>query len=281
MTDVLAVAHHERPEAVALIREVAVWLAARGHRVVLLPEDAEALGVEDLPLATDQHRVALALSIGGDGTMLRTVRRVAPAGTPVIGVNLGTLGYLTQVEPPAIFDALHHFFAGEAIIEERMMLRARLVGPELSESFLALNEVVIEKSEPGHTVRLLVCIDGEGFTTYAADGLIVATPTGSTAYALSVRGPIVSPAHRAILLTPVAPHMLFDRTLVLGPEQQLDIGVLGHRHAELTIDGFGITQLRPGDTVSCSVAEISARFVRLGGKPFHSILKTKFGLADR
>jgi NAD+ kinase len=281
MIDVLAVAHHERPEAVGLIHEASAWLAVRGRRVVLLAEDAEALGIEDIPVAHEAHPVAVALSLGGDGTMLRTVRRVAPHGTPIIGVNLGTLGYLTQVEAPALFDALQHFLAGDAIIEERMMLRATLVGPDVSESFLALNEVVIEKSEPGHTVRMLVRIDGEDFTTYAADGLIVATPTGSTAYALSVRGPIVSPDHRAILLTPVAPHMLFDRSLVLGPEQQLDIGVLGHRHAELTIDGFGIARLRPGDTVMCTAADVSARFVRLGGKPFHSILKTKFGLADR
>ena len=130
-------------------------------------------------------------------------------------------------------------------------------------------------------MRLLARIDGEPFTHYAADGLIVATPTGSTAYSLSARGPIVSPRHRAMLLTPVSPHMLFDRTLVLDPTEVVEIEVSGHRRAELAVDGQPMSSLDDGDIVRCSPSEATANFVRFGAERYHQILKAKFGLADR
>lgn len=281
MTDVLAVAHHERTEATQLVREVAKWLADRGHRLFLAAGDAEALDLCDLPQADDDFLPDLALSIGGDGTMLRTVRRVARQGTPIVGVNMGALGYLTQVEPAFLLPSLARYFAGDVTIEERMMLSIERCGSPNDEPLLALNEVVIEKSEAGHTVRLLVRIDGSDFTTYAADGLIVATPTGSTAYSLSARGPIVSPGHRAMLLTPVSPHMLFDRSLVLGPDECIEIQLIGHRNAELTIDGARVAHLFPDDIIRCTASSVTARFVRFAAHPFHQILKAKFGLADR
>ena len=140
---------------------------------------------------------------------------------------------------------------------------------------------MIEKPAAGHTVRLLVRIDGEAFTSYAVDGLIVATPTGSTAYSLSARGPIVSPRHRALLLTPVSPHMLFDRSLVLDPGETVEIEVLGHREAQVAIDGRMTSSVCPGDVVRCRPAAETARFVRFGRYRYHQILKSKFGLADR
>jgi NAD+ kinase len=150
-----------------------------------------------------------------------------------------------------------------------------------TEMWTALNEAVVEKQEAGHTVRLLVRIDGAAFTSYAADGLIIATPTGSTAYSLSARGPVVSPKHRALLLTPVSPHMLFDRSLVLDPDEQVEIEVIGNRPATLSIDGQSATSLAEGDTVVVSASVSVARFVRFGERRFHQILKTKFGLSDR
>ena len=144
-----------------------------------------------------------------------------------------------------------------------------------------MNEAVLEKHEPGHTVRMLVWIDGAPFTSYAADGMIVATPTGSTAYSLSARGPVVSPAHRAILLTPVSPHMLFDRSLVLDPDEAVRIEVMGHRPVDLSLDGQRVAHLGEGDAVSFAPADCSAAFVRFGRRHFHQILKAKFGLSDR
>ncbi len=224
----------------------------------------------------------LVLSLGGDGTMLRSVRLLEGAPVPVLGVNLGSLGYLTQVEPDRLTESLDRFVAGPEPgawkLDRRMMLDVAVNGVVVGR---ALNEAVVEKAESGHTVRLLARIDGEPFTYYAADGLIVATPTGSTAYSLSARGPVVSPRHRAMLLTPVSPHMLFDRTLVLDPSEFIEIEVSGHRAAELVLDGQRVVPLDDGDVVSCTPSDSTANFVRFGNEHYHQILKAKFGLADR
>jgi NAD+ kinase len=282
VTSVVLVAHQERAEAAALAVEAAEWLGARGHKAWLVPEDAEALGLYSLSSDTEPSSADLALSLGGDGTVLRTVELVD--GVPIIGVNVGQLGYLTEVEPHALTTALGRWLDGRYTIEGRMLLEiiVRPAGPSRPVGrFRALNEAVIEKRESGHTVRLLVSIDGTPFTSYATDGLIVATPTGSTAYSLSARGPIVSPQHRAILLTPVSPHMLFDRSLVLDPSEPVTIEVLGHRPADLSIDGRRVAGLDRGDRVTCGPDAEVARFIRFGGRRFHQILKTKFGLSDR
>ncbi|HEY4609701.1 MAG TPA: NAD(+)/NADH kinase, partial [Ilumatobacteraceae bacterium] len=256
MTAVLLVAHHDRIEAAALARSAATWLAEHGHSAWMTPEDAEPLELLDLVSERKPESAGLALSLGGDGTMLRALKMLGGAPVPVIGVNVGLLGYLTELEPPALIPALERWSAGSVAggwrIEERMMIDATLqrTGGASAETWTALNEAVVEKQEAGHTVRLLVRIDGAVFTSYAADGLIISTPTGSTAYSLSARGPVVSPKHRALLLTPVSPHMLFDRTLVLDPEEAVEIEVIGHRPATLSIDGQSTASLDEGDTVS-------------------------------
>jgi NAD+ kinase len=287
MTDVLLVAHHDRTEAAALARLAATWLADHGHSAWMTPEDAEPLELLDLVSERKPESAGLALCLGGDGTMLRAVKMLGGAGVPIIGVNIGLLGYLTEVEPSGLTGALERWAAGsetgEWRIEERMMLDATLhrFGSDRIETWTALNESVIEKQEAGHTVRLLVRIDGAAFTSYAADGLIIATPTGSTAYSLSARGPVVSPKHRALLLTPVSPHMLFDRSLVLDPDEEVEIEVIGHRPATLSIDGQTAVSLAEGDTVVVRASASVARFIRFGQRRFHQILKTKFGLSDR
>ena len=297
------IVHHERAQAAELARDAAGWLIERGHEVRLPLRDA---GIADLAGhgCTEEELARgldLAVSLGGDGTMLRTVDLVAAEGVPVVGVNVGQLGYLTEVEPPGLRMALKRFLAGSYEVEERMLLEVTVDAAGLDvdtagagddtaamrrasadgRSFLALNEAVLEKTPMGHTVRLGVSIDGEAFTPYAADGLIVATPTGSTAYAFSARGPIVEPTHRCLLMTPVSPHMLFDRSLVLAPEARLRIEVVGDRPATLSVDGHNLGTLERGDAVTMTAAAESARFVAFGPRNFLRILKSKFGLADR
>jgi NAD+ kinase len=278
------VLHHERAQAGELAREAAAWLLAAGHEVRLPRDDAKLAALDDHGCEEEAlgPGLDLAVSLGGDGTMLRTVDLVAGAGVPILGVNVGQMGYLTDVEPAGALSAIGRFLAGEGGIEERMLLRVLVesVDGEIVEH-LAFNEAVLEKTPMGHTVRLAVDVDGEFFTTYAADGLIVATPTGSTAYAFSARGPIVAPRHRALLLTPVSPHMLFDRTLVLGPETCLRLVVQGHRPATLSVDGRNLGELGEGDAIVCTAAAKSARLVTFGPRAFLHILKTKFGLNDR
>jgi NAD+ kinase len=279
------VVHHARPIARGLAEEAGAWLEERGHEVRVGKPDAEATGLDRwaVPPEAFVAGLDLAVSLGGDGTILRTVGLVVAQEVPILGVNIGHLGYLTEVEPAGLLPALERFVSDAYSIEERLTLavdvdvRSSATEPGRE---TALNEAVIEKTAPGHTVRLDVTLNGAPFTSYAADGLIVATPTGSTAYSLSARGPIVSPRHRALLLTPVAPHMLFDRALVLDAEDVIELRVKG-REATLSIDGRPVCELDDGDGVVCTAGPHAARFVSFGGRDFHQILKTKFGLADR
>jgi NAD+ kinase len=276
--------HHERPEAASVALALREALIAQGHHVCLPASDAGVIGDPSVGVPDDDlGGVDLAVAIGGDGTILRTVALVAPGGVPVLGVNVGQLGYLTEVEPAEAVAAAEKVLAGDYGVEERMRVSVRVEGdPELSaEPPDALNEAVIEKTPIGHTVRIGVYLDGDFFTTYAADGLIVASPTGSTAYAFSARGPILDPELRAMVLTPVSPHMLFDRSLVLAPELEVRLEVLGHRPATLSIDGQNVGILREGDALVCTASPTPARLVTFGPRDFHRILKAKFGLADR
>lgn len=285
MASVGVVIHPERELAAELARDAAAWLIDRGHDVRLPMKDAGIAKLPELgvPEQLFTRGLDVALCLGGDGTMLRTVELVAADGVPVIGVNVGQLGYLTEVEPQGLRMALKRFLAGSFEVEERMLIEVTPVsaGIEAGTRHLALNEVVLEKTPMGHTVRLGVSVDGDFFTTYATDGLIVATPTGSTAYAFSVRGPIVAPTHRCLLLTPVSPHMLFDRSLVLDPSATVHLEVLGNRPATLSVDGRTLATLEVGDTITCTAATVAARLVTFGQRDFLRILKTKFGLSDR
>ena len=160
--------------------------------------------------------------------MLHCVQLVYPSAVPLLGVNAGQLGYLTAIEPDELEPALPRLLAGDYRISERMMLEVVFTTGSAVRSEFALNEAVLERQLSGHLVRFDLAINGTPFTTYAADGVIVATPTGSTAYSFSVRGPIASPALRCLLLTPISPHMLFDRSLVLAAHEELDFVVGGH-----------------------------------------------------
>lgn len=271
-------------KGIDLARGVVDWLLKRDHEVHLGVEEAELLGFPDLAVEADKVTAGLdlLLSLGGDGTMLRAVELAAVDDVPVMGVNLGQLGYLTQVEPAAVTVALKRFLAGSYTIEDRHRIRAVVerAGAKPA-TYDALNEIVVEKSMVGRTVRLDIELDGRAFTSYVCDGLILATATGSTAYAFSVRGPIIDPRHRAILMTPVAAHMLFDRSLVLQPDCEVTVTVAADRDAAVLVDGRPGETLVPGDRVRCTMSPQPARLVTLGGSDFHSVLRAKFGLSTR
>jgi NAD+ kinase len=278
------VPHGDRPLAHELGERAARWLSDRGLEVRVPRVDAGPAGLEQYAVDVDAFPVGLdvAISFGGDGTMLRTVDLVYESGAAVLGVNVGQLGYLTEVEPSEVDDALARLVSGDYAVDERMVLEVVVTsdGPA-SGRWWGLNEAVIEKDQPGRLVRLAVSINGAFFTTYAADGVIVATPTGSTAYSFSARGPIVSPRHQCLLLTPVSPHMLFDRSLVLGADETLEFEVSDGRPVVMTLDGAELGTLEPGDVVSCTGGPKPARIVTFGLRDFHQLLKAKFGLADR
>lgn len=277
--------HRFRDDAVITAKTIATWASTAGHSVCALSDDAAALGaqVEGVESFADTD---VLVALGGDGTMLRAVQLLGGNPVPIIGVNIGLLGYLASVEQDNALQAVQTWCAGKRDVEfsyeDRMLLEVLVSGDgEKSTAHLALNEVVIEKSGPGHTVRLGVQIDGAPFTTYAADGLIIATPTGSTAYAMSVRGPILSPRLRALLLAPVSPHMLFDRSLVLDATEPVRVEVLGYRGVNVAIDGTPVCELSESGCVDVRAATQVARFVTFEDRHFHQILKSKFGLSDR
>jgi NAD+ kinase len=266
--------HPLRPEAATVAERAAAWLAGQGHRSMSALQPDGSVSVDGADLL---------VSLGGDGTLLRSVEAALAGGIPVLGVNIGRLGYLTQVVPSGLEAAMAAFLSGSHQVEERMTLSVRVTGPsgESVADRIALNEATVEKTVPGHTVRIAASIDGRPFVTYAADGLLVSTPTGSTAYNFSARGPVLSPRLRAIVVTPVSPHMLFDRPLVLEPSEKLLLEVLEPRSAVLVVDGVSVAVLDPGSTVECGEGDRPARFVTDGSSDFHAILRAKFHLADR
>jgi NAD+ kinase len=265
--------HPTRETATDLVALASERLAAHGVEVRCPSNDAGDLDPEGLDVM---------ISLGGDGTMLRAVDLAYEAGVPVLGVNVGHMGYLTEVEPDDFGAALDRLLSGDYEVAERMVLQITVDtdGPAQGRWF-ALNEAVLEKVHTGRLARLEVDINGTYFTTYAADGVIVATPTGSTAYSFSARGPIVSPRNRCVVFTPVSPHMLFDRSLVLAPEEILRLKVCDDHSVVLTADGRELGELAADDAVSFQGGALPARIVTFGPRDFHQILKAKFGLSDR
>jgi NAD+ kinase len=270
----------------ALGLEVAVaagrWLLERGYTVRVAAADGAPLAaladhvVDDARFA---EGLDLAVSIGGDGTMLRTVRLVSITGTPILGVNVGHLGYLTLVEPDGWQPALERVLSGDYDVEERMTLDVARVGPGGTGTVArtALNDAVVEKLEAGHTVRVGVTISGQPAISYAADALIVATPTGSTAYNLSAGGPVVSPRLEAVLVTPVAAHSLFGRALVVARHEVVRVEVLDGA-AVLGIDGRHCGRLARGDAIECRAGEVPARLITFGERDFWRVITARFGL---
>lgn len=276
-----------RVEALTAARHLAGWAESRGLEIVVTAIEAEALE-SGLPVeqAGDESpatsNVGAAIAVGGDGTVLRAVRMFAGSGVPVVGINVGYLGYLTRLEPDSAQGFLDLWLDGEEgrdwFYDERTMIQATVgaAEPAASSRHLALNEFVVEKQQPGQTVRLETTIDGAPFVTYVADGLIIATPTGSTAYSLSARGPVVSPKVNCLLLSPVSPHMAFDRSLVLDPGEVVQVTVVGQRSVAVAGDGQWIADLGPGDRIEFRGAPEKVRFVRFEQMRFHQILRSKF-----
>ncbi|MGH9076715.1 MAG: NAD(+)/NADH kinase [Acidimicrobiales bacterium] len=281
------VLHSRRPEAARLCAEVTSWLRDLGHQARPLDTESPNPWTDNDFAGAHRHAlegVDLAVSLGGDGTMLRAVDLVAPAGIPVLGVNLGHLGYLTTVEPGDLCHALERFLAGDYRVESRMTIDVRIRSLATGAERLrrsALNDLVLTRPTGYHTVHAAMSVSGTPFLTFAADSLIVASPTGSTAYNLSARGPIASPRTRVQIVTPVAPHMLFDRSLVLAADEEIGLQVIDERPADLVVDGWSTGRLAPGELVVCTGGRRDAFLVTFSDRDFHRVLKHKFNLPDR
>lgn len=266
----VALMYHPRvPESRALAESLAQDLEARGAETRLL-NAWEERG----QLAARLEGVDWAIVLGGDGTVLRVVGLLASRQVPTVGINYGRLGFLAQVAPADAPRVVPELLAGGGRVEERLMLRVVCgaiagadgdTGPDHTAPFDAVNDVFIGRGRVAHAVRIEVAVDGTSFLRFAADGLIVATPTGSTAYSLSAGGPVLAPALRAIVLTPVVPHPMPIGTLVLPAEARVAVTVHTEEEAICSIDGQRHYGLPNGTTVQVAAAPHSARFLRLGG----------------
>jgi len=246
--------HHQAP---GLAGEMAAWIEKCGRQ-------AQVSATEDAPGALCWQETDLLVILGGDGTILRAAQAAAPHGTPILGVNLGRVGFLTEAEAETWRDVLSRALVGDYWIEERMMLQvvARR-GSEVLGQGEALNDVVVGRGARARVVHLRTEVEGGYLATYVADGLIVATPTGSTAYALAAGGPVLPPQLRNILLVPVAPHLSMARPIVLAEGVTVHITVVGERSAVLTVDGNVQAELEGGDEVAVEASPHTARFARV------------------
>ena len=268
------VPHVGREHSMGLAGELAAEARGHGVDVVASPDAADAL---DLPATRFEPRseLDLVVAIGGDGTVLKAVRIGRGSGAPIFGINDGRLGFLAEGAPHDLPFLLERLTSGRWFTTERMLLAASVEG---SSPVLGLNDVVIEKVQNQRTVQLAVAIDGEPFVTYRADGVVIATPTGSTAYNLSAGGPLIDPALDALVMTPVAQHSLFSRAMVFPPGRRLSFEVVEDRSVGVGVDGIEIATVQPGGVVEVEGAG-RVSFVSLVERSFPTTVKQKFSLA--
>jgi NAD+ kinase len=278
------VAKHNLDAAAGVLAELAGWLDARNIAAVFethtaaiagLPPDRPTTSSDDLPKECD-----LIVVLGGDGTLIGTAGRIAHAGAdvPILGVNFGSLGFLTEITLPELYESLETVLDGEAEIDDRLMLHARTIrGGEVFAHRFVVNDVVITKAALSRIIDLSVLVGDQLVMQVRADGLIVATPTGSSAYNLAAGGPIVHPSVDALVLTPIAPHMLTNRPVVLPADSLVRVEPVmnGNEEVYATFDGQWGHPLEPGDVVHIARAEHTLQLVRASKRTYFDVLRQK------
>lgn len=277
---VLLVPNPVNERSVVAAREAAEWLDAHGRQAVLTADDAEACG---MPLRgvsrAEIGEPELVVALGGDGTILKAVHILDGVDAPILGVNLGRLGFLSGAGEGELIDALTSALAGEARVERRATLQATVdVGGRAAGTYHALNEVFVGRGGGARVVELEVRVNGVRLWRFACDGVIVATPTGSTAYALSAGGPAVSPDVRGIVLVPVAPHSFDSRPIVLGPSDRVDISCPNPARAGacITVDGDQVPCRSVLDSVTVWSGDYDVRLLKPDGRSFAEVLADTF-----
>lgn len=275
-----------KEEAIQLAVTLADWLASNGVRAILSNDVAGACGRANLG-AGDHELVNadLLVVLGGDGTMLRWTRLIAGAETPMLGINFGRYGFITEIEPDLARSALERFLAGDYTVSDRVVLKATVNRASgTSATYYGLNDVVLSKGPIARMVALHTYVDDKFIVTYAADGIIVASPTGSTAYSLSAGGPVVHPDVSVLIITPVCPHTLNVRSLVVPDGERIKIvGECrdGESDTMLTVDGQLGEHLSGGDEVEVSKAQFAARLIQVEPQSFYDKLQTRLRWGER
>jgi NAD+ kinase len=287
MDKIAIVASLSRRGAANVVREVVGWLEQRGLEVRLQPPVAERLRRPELGRSEKElmEGASLALALGGDGTMLATARLAAPGGVPILGCNLGGFGFLTEVVESELMAALPRVLEGQCEVRDRMMVEGEVMrAGRPACRFLGLNDVVVTKGALSRVLRLEIEIAGEQLGVFSADGVVVATPAGSTAYSLSAGGPVVSPEVEALLVTPICAHTLSARPMVVPLHAEVSVSANPLRPGQdvtVTTDGQQGFALAPGDVVRVRKAPVAAHMVQVAGPSFFVKVRTKLGWAGR
>jgi NAD+ kinase len=274
--------HPTRQDSSALAEQACRLLSARQIEVW------EGVADDEDALSREAPALDMLITLGGDGTIVRAVRVVAAAGVPILGVNLGTLGFLAEVEPTNIETRIDTLLKGEFHLEERMMLDVALYRAEdVDEASAvlkaeAINDVVTARGRAARTVRVAVQVDGRHVMTPACDGVIASSPTGSTAYCLAAGGPIVAPDLDCMVVTPIAAHLGIAHSLVIPAKRSLCLTLMSERQAVVTVDGQVDVPAEPGDCLVISASDHTAKFVRFGGDGyFYATVLRRLGFPDR
>ena len=272
-----------RPEPIEILGELLPWLRDRGAEVFVDIETARSLNIKGYPRPEIPHLSDAVVVFGGDGTMLSVARIACEKEIPILGVNLGGLGFITEVQRTEIFEALEEVLSGKSAFEDRLMLTACVHrhGEKIAE-YTALNDVVINKGALARIIELETIIDRMYVTSFRADGLIVSTPTGSTAYNLSAGGPILDPTMDCVILTPICPHTLTNRPIVLPADVLIEIVLKSPAEdVFLTLDGQVGFSLRQSDIVVVEKSPFKTRLLIPHERNFFQVLRTKLKWGQR
>ena len=280
----------QKPEMASILTELTRWLSGHGYEFIMDPESAAYLaagmGSATKPVERTEmqsYKPQLVISLGGDGTLLSAARAFAQRQTPILGVNLGSLGFLTEVPLSELYTALEAWIAGTAIIDTRSLLHAELRRDgKLLNQWDALNDVVLSKGAIARMGEFAVELDGQFVARFRADGVIVSTPTGSTAYTLAANGPILMPSVDAMVLTAICPHLLTIRPIVFpgGSEICVTVDVVPHE-TYLTVDGQEAIELLLGDRIQCRKSERKVNLLRLHPNGLFNVLRSKLSWGER
>jgi NAD+ kinase len=285
MIPVAIVCKSEKQELAHLLPELIAWLRQRGYEPLLDREGGAFCQAAPIVERAEMpaHAPALVIVLGGDGTLLSVARIFAAAGTPILGVNLGSLGFLTEIRLAGLYATLEGWCSNCHSLDARAMLHAAVWRDgALLAAFEALNDVVVSKGDISRMGDFAVELDGKSVAQFRADGVIVSTPTGSTAYTLAANGPILTPDVDALVITPICPHLLTLRPIVVRGDASLTVRVEGlPNQALLTVDGQQAVELHPGDEVRCRRSSHTVKLVRLSESGFFEALRSKLSWGER
>lgn len=262
--------NHCKPLAIG-IRE---FLNERGVQVIAEDKVASQIGAQPLS-AVDLKTVDFTITLGGDGTILRTFHIHKDLTAPILGINLGSLGFMAEISIEEIYESLEKLLNGNHTIENRMMMRGQTMH---NESCFAINEIAFHRGHNPSLVDLAIFVDGKYLNTFSADGMIISTPNGSTAYSLAAGGPIVTPDLEAFVITPICPHTISNKPIVLMPKQEIQVRYLSeYKEIEVIYDGFSHFKMHTGELFRITASERKFRLVSMASYDYFTTLRTKLG----